>query len=141
MAFYNWPLIKKLLSELSVFAPKYCYALEDPSIDVYYMSINGENYLVLNGANEVCESITMYNDTTLRFNIMTDKGLFRLANNNYYNETEYDYESDYLNDLYKNQQYPVNSTELFELKVNEFEGNMDDFVKAVVVLIKQFVPF
>jgi hypothetical protein len=141
MAFYNWPLIKKLLSELSVFAPKYCYALEDPSIDVYYMSINGENYLVLNGANEVCESITMYNDTTLRFNIMTDKGLFRLANNNYYNETEYDYESDYLNDKHNSIHDIDNSTELFELKVNEFEGNMDDFVKAVVVLIKQFVPF
>ena len=49
---------------------------------------------------------------------MTDKGLFKLTTDN--------------ND---------NSTEVFELELQDFDGNVDDLVKVVVELIKKVIPF
>ena len=74
-------LLDKLLLSLKTIKPMYCRELDDPRIDTYYISINQNYYMALNGLCDECDSVKIYNDNNIKYNIMTYQGLENFVNN------------------------------------------------------------
>lgn len=122
MVFLIDNLLDKILVELKIFNPKYCRDLDDPHIDAYYISINQCNYIVLQGVFEECDSIAIYNNNNIKYNIMTTHGIENYVNHN--------------DDLY----YDMGNI-IFELKLDTFNGNMNDLILFLTNSVKSIIPF
>lgn len=122
MVFSINDLLDKILVELKIFNPKYCRELDDPRIDTYYISINQNNYIVLKGGCSECDSIYIYNNNNIKYNIMTTHGI-----ENYVNKSD----------------DPICDTRdiIFELKLNTFNGNINDLILFLTNSVKKIIPF
>ncbi len=75
MIFYINTLLDKILFELKTLNPIYCREMDDPRIDIYYISINKHNYMVLYGSYGECVSVVIYNNNNIKYDIMTTQGI------------------------------------------------------------------
>ena len=92
--------------------PLYCRQFDDPRIDIYYISINQHNYMVLYGSCDYCDSIVIYNNNNINNNnIMTIQGINIFVNN---------YHDDDMGNI------------IFELELNTFNGNIDDLILLLI---------
>ncbi len=120
----TFTLADEILFKLKILKPAYYRVMDDPRIDTYYISLNQNNYIVLYGDRECseCDYICIYNNNNIKYNIMTTQGIENFVNN-------YDKQIDDINNI------------IFELKLNTFDGNMNDLILLLTNSIKQIVPF
>lgn len=115
-------LLDKILFEINPLNPIFCREWDDPRIDTYYISINENNYIVLDGVCEQCDNIAIYNNNNLKYNIMTRQGL-----NNFVNKY--------------GEQMDDSCNIIFELDLNNFNGNINDLILILTNTIKKIVSF
>ena len=115
-------LIEKILFELKTLNPKCCRSMDDPRIDTYYISINQHNYMVLYGVCDECDSIVIYNNNDIKYDIMTIEGI-----ENFVNKYEPNDDDD--------------CNIIFELELDTFNGNITDLVLLLTNSVKQIVSF
>ena len=111
-------LLDKILFELK--NPLYCRQLDDPRIDTYYISINQSNFIVLYGVCGECDGIIIYNKNNIKYNIMTPLGIDKFVNT----YEPFDYE---------------NMSKIFELKLDSFNGNLNDVILHLTNEVKNIV--
>ena len=115
-------LLDKILFELKIFYPVYCREMDDPRIDTYYISINQNNYMVLYGSCDKCDSVCIFNNNNIKYNIMTTQGIEEFVN-------KYDKLIDETCNI------------IFELELDTFNGNINDLLLLLTNSVKQIVPF
>lgn len=114
-----------ILFELRQFNPKFCRQFDDPRIDTYYISINQNYYIVLYGICEECDTITLYNNKNINYDIMTTQGIEKFANDE-------SIESDVVFEIILDE-----TDELYE--PNEFNNNIDDFIFYFINTVKKHI--
>ena len=115
-------LLDRILFNLESIKPLYCRQLDDPRIDIYYIPINQNYYMVLYGAYDECYSIVIYNNNNIKYNIITIEGLENFVNN-------YDEVMDATCNI------------IFELELDTFNGNINDLILLLTNSVKNVVPF
>ena len=115
-------LLDRILFKLESIKPLYCRQLDDPRIDTYYISINQNYYMVLYGVCDECDSIVIYNNNNIKYNIMTIEGIENFVNN-------YDEVMDATCNI------------IFELELDTFNGNINDLILLLTNSVKNIVPF
>ena len=98
-------LLDRMLINLEPFKPLYYRQLDDPRIDTYYISINNNYYMVLYGICDECDSVKIYNDNNIKYDIKTTQGIKNFVNN-------YDEVTDSTCNI------------VFELELDSFNGNI-----------------
>lgn len=120
--YYINDLLDRILFKLKTINPLYCRQLDDPRIDIYYISINKNYYMVLYGVCGECDRVVIYNNNNIKYNIMTTQGIENFVNN-------YDEVTDATRNI------------VFELKLDIFNGNINDLILFLTNSVKNIVPF
>ncbi len=121
--YYINDLLDKILFKLKSITPLYCRQLDDPRIDTYYISLNQNYYMVLYGVCGECDNVIIYNNNNIKYNIMTTEGIEKFVNN--YDEVM-DTDDDNI---------------IFELKLDTFNGNINDLILLLTNLVKNIIAF
>lgn len=121
MSFFINDLLDDLLFRLRTLKPKYCRQFDDPRIDTLYISINPHNFIVLSGVCDECDSITIYNNNNIKYDIMTDQGIENFVN--------HDESRDTIGNI------------IFELELDTFDGTINDLLLVLTNAIKEIVPY
>ncbi len=122
MVFLINNLLDKLLFKLRTLNPKYYRELDDNRIDTYYISLNSHNFMVLYGLCGECDSIAIYNNNNINYNIMTTQGIENFVNN--YNE-----------------QIDNTSNIIFELELDTFNGSINDLLLLLTNSVNNIILF
>jgi len=88
-------------------------------LTTYYIPINQQNYMRIHGVDDNLESIGIYSEDNIKFDIMTKEGLENFVHGHGGN----------------------NFTVIFELDAFTYNGNIDDLVLLLTKLVKKIVPF
>lgn len=110
-------LINKILKIESI-KPIIFREPDDPRLDNYFVSLSPNYYMFIFGTCDICENIKIYKYNNIGYDIMTEYGLEKFV-------CDYGEASD--------------SDIIFELDINKWNGNIDDLVLLLTIVIKNIV--
>lgn len=107
-------LLDKILIEFN--NPLYCRQLDDTRIDIYYIALNKNYYIVLNGVCGECDNIAFYHNNNISCDITTEFGINIFTNKTHEHEL---------------------SNFLFNIQLNTFDENDNKLMLQLKKLIRQ----
>jgi hypothetical protein len=108
-------LLDKILFALKPLNPVHCYEPNDPRLKGYYISINKNHFMIINGCDS-CDMVSIYKNDNIGFDITTQHGLEMFSHDG----------SDVGEEMLE-----------LDLNVDPFYGSIDDFVLYLTNFIEQ----
>ena len=111
-----------ILLKLRSIKPVYYRQNDDPRIDTWYISLNKNYYMVLYGICDECDSVVIYNNNNIKYNIMTLEGIENFVKN------------------YDEEMHSTSNT-ILDLDLDTYNGDINDLILFLTNSVKNIVPF